>query len=140
MKRLYCSSPSFSVCPLFKLAINCAVSPVDAPHEQLCYLHTQTGHLHAAAQSHVAHWNCWLGLSALTWSLLFHPFCMVSAQFQTHSVPAVLSFFVNCIMPSASLLLCITKRKRFLAMYGPMFLCVRAIFLLLRSLDVLRWS
>lgn len=43
MKRLSCSSPSYSVCLLFRLAISCAESPVDAPHEQLCYLHTQTG-------------------------------------------------------------------------------------------------
>lgn len=108
---------SFILCmPIIQAGINCAESPVDAPHEQLCYLHPQTGHLRAAAQSHVAHWLCWLGLSALTWSLLLHPFCMLSAQFQTHSVPAVLSFFVNCVMPSVSLLLCITRRKRFLAM------------------------
>lgn len=68
-------------------------------------------------------------MSALTRSLtssffLLHPPCMLSTLFQMHSVPAVLLLFVNCAMPSVSLLPCITKRKKSLAMYDSVYVCV----------------
>lgn len=75
IKRLCCSSHWFSACLLPKLDLNCAESPADAPHEQICYLYIQTGHLHGAAQSHGAHWLCWtLAWACLHWhGLLPHP-------------------------------------------------------------------
>lgn len=86
-----------------------------------------------------------LNVWALTWSLtasfsLLHPPCMFSTLFQMFSVPAVLLLFVNCVIPSVSLLACIIKRKQSLATYDCVFMCAWAIFLLLCSCDVLRWS
>lgn len=49
--------------------------------------------------------------SLTTSFFLLSPPCMLSTLFQTHSMPAVLLLFVNCVMPSLSLLPCITKRK-----------------------------
>lgn len=148
IKRLCCSFPWFSVCPLSRLDINCVESPVDAPHEELRYFHIQRGH---------AAWCCTvpsgtlslldigLNMSALIGSLtasssLLHPPCMLSTLFQMHSVPAVLLLFANCVIPSVSLLPCISKRKQSLAMCDSVFMCACAIFLLLCSCDVLRWS
>lgn len=136
IKRLCCSSHWFSACLLPKLDLNCAESPADAPHEQICYLYIQTGHLHGAAQSHGAHWLCWtLAWARLHWhGLLSHPLLyyilpVCSLPYFKH-IQCQLSyiFFVNCIMPSVSLLLCITKRKQFLATYDYVCVCACNLF------------
>lgn len=75
------------------------------------------------------------------------PFSTVSSLHVVHTISnlfrasclTLLLVFVNCVMPSVSLLSCITKRKNSLAMYDCLCVCVCVIIILLCSCVVLRW-
>lgn len=142
IKRLCCSSSWFSQCLLPIGWILTVPSPVDALHNHHA-IFTSKENISIVLQGpkwHFGSADSSFNMSALKRSLTTSFFCTVSSLLVVHTISN--AFSASCLTPfcelfSASLLPCITKRKKSLAMCD--FVCVCVIILLLCSCVVLRW-